>query len=94
MMAGLMMAALAVAMPGALPGERYPQRALGSGALIGLALAVKATSLVLLPFAVLLLVRDRRSGKKRCVLQQTNTAIPRPIRSARAAIPRPIRPTA
>ena len=60
LMAGLMMAALAVAMPGALPGERYPQRALGSGALIGLALAVKATSLVLLPFAVLLLVRDRR----------------------------------
>src|SRR2546430_225762 len=60
LMAGLMMAALAVAMPGQPPGQRYIQRALGSGALVGLALAGKATPPGLLPFAVLLLVWDPR----------------------------------
>lgn len=56
LMAGLLVAALAVA----LGGEPTRRRALGVGALVGLAVAVKATALVAPPFVVLLLVRDRR----------------------------------
>jgi hypothetical protein len=56
LMAGLLVAAVAVA----LGGERTLARALAVGALVGLAIAVKATALVLLPFAALLVAPDRR----------------------------------
>lgn len=62
LMAGLLVAALAVALGGAPTPTRAPAptRELGAGALVGLAVAVKATALIALPFLVLLLVRDRR----------------------------------
>ena len=56
LMAGLLVAALAVA----LRGPPTPARAVGAGTLAGLAVAVKATALVAPPFLALLLVRDRR----------------------------------
>ncbi|HEU4426281.1 MAG TPA: polyprenol phosphomannose-dependent alpha 1,6 mannosyltransferase MptB [Pilimelia sp.] len=52
--AGLLVAALAAAV------RRGWAPAVGAGALIGLAAAVKITALVALPFAVLLVARDRR----------------------------------
>ncbi len=55
LMAGLVVSALAVA----VAGERTAVRALAVGALLGLALAVKATMLMALPFLVLLAARDR-----------------------------------
>jgi hypothetical protein len=58
LLAGFVVAAFAVAVGPrpALP----PARALAVGALFGLAVAVKATALVAVPFAVLLLAADRR----------------------------------
>ncbi len=56
LLTGLLVAAFAVAVTGA-PGVG---RILAVGALIGLATAVKATALVALPFAVLLVAADRR----------------------------------
>ena len=58
LMAGLVVAAFAVAV-GSMPAAP-PARALAVGALFGLAVAVKATALVAVPFVVLLLAADRR----------------------------------
>lgn len=61
LLTGLMMAALAVALPTppAMPGRAGPGwgRMLAVGALLGLAAAVKVTAVVAAPFAVLLLAR-------------------------------------
>src|SRR5205814_4862608 len=55
LMAGLLVLALAVAL---VPGPPLPL-AVGVGAVAGLAVGVKATALVALPFLVLVVARDR-----------------------------------
>jgi hypothetical protein len=57
LLAGLVVAAFAVAVGSPL---RPPVRALAVGALFGLAVAVKASALVAVPFAVLLVAAERR----------------------------------
>lgn len=52
-MAGLVVAGLALAV-------RFPERLWAAGAVLGLAVAVKATAVVVIPFAVLLVCRDWR----------------------------------